>query len=135
MQSAYKTLKKKAELDPLWTAVNFGCGNRDTTATINGSANSASSSLLEMIEAAKELIPEATYVSKEQVKICPLDSVFEKYCTPADNIFLKIDTQWFEKSVLSGADNSLRHIDCVPIELSLILLYEDGAPFTNIYND
>jgi hypothetical protein len=51
----------------------------------------------------------------------------------SDRFYMKIDTQGFEKEVLSGAAETLSRTDAVEIELSLVELYEGQALLPEIW--
>jgi len=61
-----------------------------------------------------------------------LDSVFCDYAAPNDKIFLKIDTQGFEKHVLVGAATVLRNVPLIQLECSLVPLYGEGEPIEGL---
>lgn len=119
--------------DGNWTAFNYALGDRDGVATINVAGNSYSSSLLYMLPAHLESAPESKYVGSEQIQIRRLDAVFGDVCPRGSNIYLKIDTQGFEKPVLDGAVASLAHIDTIQIEMSLVPLYENQLLFIDLF--
>jgi FkbM family methyltransferase len=129
LSSAYSELSEYAENDPCWTAVNCGLGAHDGTLDINISENSVSSSFLSMLPSCEEAAPESKYVSHESVRVTTLDAVFKQYCSNSDSIYLKMDTQGFEKQVLDGGKNVLSYIDTVELELSLEPLYAEQMLF------
>jgi hypothetical protein len=47
---------------------------------------------------------------------------------------LKIDTQGFEKQVIDGAANSLKHITGIQLEMSLLELYSGEMLFSEMIN-
>jgi len=53
--------------------------------------------------------------------------VFADYARTDDKVFLKIDTQGFERAVLDGAARSLTRLEGAQLELSLVPLYEGEA--------
>jgi len=124
MKDAFARLKTTAAGDPAWQAVPLGLGDRDETRTIHVAANSQSSSLLPMLKAHSEAAPESAYQSEESVTVRRLDGVLADYRIPGDAIFLKIDTQGFEKQVLEGARAILGEVPLVQLECSLVPLYE-----------
>jgi hypothetical protein len=50
--------------------------------------------------------------------------VYGQYCSAGNRVWLKIDTQGFEKEVLDGAVVASPAIRAVQLELSLVPLYE-----------
>lgn len=125
LSSAYDQLKKSAIDDPLWEVYQrCALGANRHQAEINIAANSASSSLLPMLDAHLEAAPHTAYVAKEVVEIFTLDEVMSGKVGNYENIFLKIDTQGFESQVLDGAAEFLPHVRGVLLELSLVPLYD-----------
>ena len=124
MESAYGVLQKAAGGHPDWETVNCALGDAPGTLQINVSENSVSSSFLPILPACEDAEPASKYVSHETVRVDTLDAVFETCCAGSKNIYLKIDTQGFEKNVLDGGASVLPGIDTVELELSLAPLYE-----------
>ena len=129
MKEAFSLLQELARQDPGLTAVNYALGDTEAKTTINVAGNSISSSILEMLPAHIDAAPHSTYIDKEEITIKTLDSVFFDYCRPEDNIFLKMDTQGFEKNVLDGATETLEYIKGIQVEMSLVPLYRGGILF------
>ena len=51
--------------------------------------------------------------------------MFESYRKNNEKVFLKIDTQGFEREVLGGLSKNLRNIFAVQLELSIVPLYDN----------
>jgi len=107
----YKELKKEAENDPLWDTENFVFGNDDGKSEINIAGNSFSSSIFEMLPAHLQAAPKSAYIGKEEISVRKIDSIIVNYYRPEQRLFLKIDTQGYEKNVLEGATSSLDKIE------------------------
>jgi FkbM family methyltransferase len=133
LSSAYRDLLKAATADGSWDAMNYALGDIECTAHINIAGNSYSSSILEMLPSHLESARDSQYLGKEEIEIKTLDSIFDSVCSPHNSVLLKIDTQGFEKKVLDGAKNSLRFIDTVQLEMSLVPLYQGDALFAELY--
>lgn len=129
LSSAYTLLEKKAAKDPLWHTHYMGLGERDGSALINISSNSQSSSMLAMTSAHTNADDSSAYVGQEETPLHRLDTVFPQFCTPSNRIFLKLDAQGMEESIIRGAEESLRHIPFVQAELSFVTLYEGETLF------
>lgn len=125
LTTAYKYLVNNARHDPNWQTFNTALGDHDGKAIINISANSYSSSLLDILPAHLQYSLESSYIGKEEITVCRLDSIISEYGVDGENIYLKIDTQGYEKKVLEGAESSLSNIIGVEMECSLIPLYQD----------
>jgi FkbM family methyltransferase len=132
--SAYRELAGTAESDPLWETFHFALGSKNTRGKINISANSWSSSILDMLPSCLKSAPESAYIGKEEIVIRRLDSVFPDICKNEDRIYLKIDTQGYEKQVLEGTGNVLENIDIIQLEMSLVPLYKDGMLFSEMHD-
>jgi FkbM family methyltransferase len=120
---AFERLLIVASNDSQWEVNNFALGNENTKQLINISANSHSSSILEILETHTTAEASASYVGKQEIEIITLDSVFNDICKGEKEILLKIDTQGFELNVLKGAETSLQHINTIQLEMSLRPLY------------
>ena len=122
---AWSALQKAREGDLKWEAYpRCALGDKDGEIEINIAGNSASSSVLPMLDSHLSAAPHTSYVGKEKVSLLTLDGVAPAYIEKYHNPFLKIDTQGFEWTVLDGATNILPQIRGVLLELSLIPLYE-----------
>lgn len=134
LNSAFNQLKLRSKYDPLWQVNNYALGNENTDSIINISANSYSSSILSMTNAHSKLSNESAFVGKQNIVVKTLDSVFENIVNSDNNIFLKIDTQGYEKKVILGALNSLENIVGIQIEVSMIELYKEEDLFLDMIN-
>lgn len=132
LHDAFAVLQTKARPDTSWTTLNFALGNTETTGLIHVAGNSLSSSLLPILATHTIAAPESVFIADEPIQIRRLDSVFEKMCASTDRVYLKIDTQGYEKRVLEGAEESLTRIDIVQLEMSLIPLYDGETLFTEL---
>jgi len=129
LKSAFQKLETSALKDHNWQAYNYALGDENGSSDINIANNSSSSSILKMLPAHLDSAPHSKYVSKERIEIKTLDLVFDEVCREEDNIMLKIDTQGYEKQVIDGAETSLKHIDIIQLEMSIIPLYENEMLF------
>jgi len=126
---AFQKLQKTASKDNSWEVYNMSLGERDGESTINISKNSVSSSILKDLPQLTESAPEATFIKKETIIIKKLDTIFEDLKIKDKNIYLKIDTQGYEKMVLDGAVKSLKYITGIQMEMALIPSYEGSLTF------
>jgi hypothetical protein len=81
-----------------------------------------------------ETAPSSRYIGKQEITISRLDSIIDDLCSKNDNIWLKIDTQGYEKDVLDGAEKALSYIHTVQIEMSLVPLYRDEILYMEMIN-
>lgn len=129
---AYRELEKNSRYDDKWTAVHCALGDTDSEAVINVAGNLNSSSLLPMHQNHEKSSPTSKFIGKENIRIRKLDSIFADYFEKDDRVYLKIDTQGFEKRVLDGAEQSLKYIMGIQIEMSLVPLYQDSLLFSEM---
>lgn len=124
LTSAYSVIDPLSKKYGQWTvAPRCAIGSKKEEIEINISANSVSSTLLNMLDTHIEGAPESRIVGKEKVQVYPLDEIGQHY-TGGNHIFLKIDVQGFEQEVLKGAQEMLKKAKGVEMEISLVPLYE-----------
>jgi FkbM family methyltransferase len=125
LSSAYSVIEKESAGSSTWTvAPRCAIGSRREEIEINISANSVSSTLLNMLDSHIEGAPESKIIGKEKVQVYPLDEIGAQYTKGAKNIFLKIDVQGFEQEVLKGAQQMITAAKGIEMEISLVPLYE-----------
>lgn len=129
LTSAYQQLRKTAHSDSAWSVLNVALGERDHSCDINVSGNLQSSSFCQILASHVEAAPAARTIGTEAVNIQTLDSLFNQLCAGQDHIFLKVDTQGYEREVLNGANRALESIDTIQLEMSLIPLYRGEMLF------
>ena len=96
-------------------------------AKLNLSANSYSSSILNILSTHTRAAPESAYISEESVRLETLDGLFASDTAKGRNCFLKLDVQGFEDRVLAGGKRFLERIGGVKIELSILQLYTEQS--------
>jgi len=133
LSSALPMLRAASAGDPAWEVHPFGLGEHETVGTINVSANSCSSSLLDTMARHVEAAPGARYVGQEPVSVRRLDAVMPGLGLAETPVHLKIDTQGYELNVLKGTGAALSRVHTVEVELSLVPLYKDGPEFEEVY--
>lgn len=122
----HAALQQHAASDPRWETHHLALGETAGTATINVASNGTSSSLLPMLDAHVDAAPHVTYVAQQTVEVARLDDVALQRVASARGTLLKIDTQGFEREVLSGGPDVVAACAAVQLELSLTALYEGG---------
>ena len=126
LAAAFGRLSEHIAGDPQWTARNHALGEEAGEAVINVASNSTSSSLLPMLDAHREASPSVGYVGSETIRVERLDDVADELVGPDDRVFLKLDTQGFERQVLAGAAKTLDRCVGLQLEMSFVPLYEGG---------
>ena len=132
LSDAYQELKQNASGNPNWQVYNIALGDVGRTDTINISKHSPSSSILPMSDVHKKAAPGSEYLKEEQIEIKTLDSIFDTLGISGSNVFLKVDTQGYEKKVLDGVVDSFRKISGIQLELSASQLYEGEETYYSI---
>lgn len=125
VSAAFARLIKNSAGKKNWEIHQYALGDFDGTAEINVASNSFSSSLLDMLPEHEKSAPESSYIGKETIKVRKLGSVFNELVPSGANVYLKIDTQGFEKNVIDGAADCLGKVTGLQLELSLIPLYKN----------
>jgi len=123
LTAAFDELSARAASDPDWEVHHCALGAEHGHGEINVAENSQSSSILGMLPAHTEAEPASSFIGREHITIRPLDAVFDDVVAPDDVVYLKVDTQGFERQVLAGAAASLPRVTLVQLELSLTPLY------------
>jgi FkbM family methyltransferase len=124
---AFAELVQRARADQTWTCEQRALRDADGESTINLSANSWSSSFLPLAPQHVKSAPESRYIGREAVTTSRLDSLLPRLLRIGDRIFLKLDVQGGELSVLHGGIEALCHVHAVECEVSVVALY-DGQP-------
>jgi FkbM family methyltransferase len=124
LSSAHARLARNARGDRLWHAERMGLGARDHEATLTVSGDSRASSLRDMLPRHRKVASYFAPVGEEQVPIRKLDTVWDEHVPRGSSVYLKIDTQGYERQVLAGAARSLPKVRAVQMEISLQALYD-----------
>ena len=112
-------------LDERWEmAPPMALGERRGEATVKVSEATDMSSIRAAAPALLEALPRTRVLREETVPLERLDAVFDRFARPDDVVFLKIDTQGFEREVLEGARGVMDRIAGLQMEMSLLPLYE-----------
>jgi len=118
-------LMRNASKDDRWlVAPCAALGSSHGTAEMNVAGNSASSSLLPMLDAHLHAAPESAYTGKQTVVTARLDELSAEMLPTLGDVYLKIDTQGYELEVLKGAGSLLDRVRVIQVELSLTRMYD-----------
>ena len=123
IESVFRDLQKLAQRDGNWQARKLALGSASGTAVINVSRSTDFSSLLEQTPSALNFDSNALVIRREEISVARLDDLFEPFHNRT--VFLKIDTQGYERQVLDGSSEALKQIVGVQMELPIVHLYED----------
>lgn len=121
VSTAFAKLARLASGDRQWETFNHAVGAEPGTAEIQVSKNSVYSSIQPHTDMIADFSYKSAVVSTEQVEVKTLESYASD---PAERIFLKIDTQGFERNVLDGARPIMGKVVGIQLELPIEHLYE-----------
>jgi FkbM family methyltransferase len=129
VESVFQELKAVAERDSNWQAHHLALGAAAGRTWINVSHKSEFSSILDQAPEAQRLHAAAAVARQEEITVARLDDLF----TPFRNhtVFLKIDTQGYERPILEGAREALSRVVGVQLELPLVHLYKGTWSLTD----
>jgi FkbM family methyltransferase len=130
---AFQDLKMHAIHDKNWLTFNYALGDTNGSTTIHISRHSPSSSILPMTPLHMDASPGSDYLSEEKIEVKTLDRIYDSLGISGENVFLKIDTQGYEKKVLLGALESMAMIKGIQLELSTHELYEGEEIYYSIF--
>jgi len=133
ISSVFEILKNNLKNDQKCKVQNFALGDKEEIKTINIAKNLASSSFFNRAKHLEENAKQTEYLSEEKVEIKKLDSIFDTLCNADEIVFLKLDTQGYEKNILKGAATSLKKIKGIQVELALKPSYNDAPGFKEIF--
>ena len=132
MKSAFLELKEQSKKYPLWEVENLGFGKETSYEFLNISKNSVSSSILQVLETSTNVNQDTKFVSKEQINLISLNEYLSKNDIGDNKVFVKIDTQGFEKNIILGAEKVKDKITGFLLELSIVELYNSAALFNEM---
>lgn len=127
LKAVFEKLEARSGRDDRWKATRTAVGAAPGVATLNISQLSVFSSLKSVNQNAHAFDERAAVVERQQVPVAALDDLLEG--ETAQNIFLKIDTQGFEREVLQGASKLLTKLAGIQLEVPIDNLYDDVWSF------
>ncbi|MEX2617484.1 MAG: FkbM family methyltransferase [Alphaproteobacteria bacterium] len=134
--SAHASLTAAAAADEKWTvAERMAIGDADGDIEINVSDSTDMSSALDASDDLLRTLPKTHSTERVTAPLRRLDTVLPEWIGDATNVFLKIDTQGFERNVLNGATETLQRITGLQMELSLFPLYQGEETYLSFLND
>ena len=133
LSAAWKQLVATGRNDSMWEiAPRAAIGSDNGEIEIHIASNSASSSILDMLDSHVNAAPESRYIGSEKVPLRRLDSIALNYLHPDSVAFLKIDTQGYEDRVLQGATDLFKRLVGLQLEMSLVPMYEGQLLFNDL---
>jgi FkbM family methyltransferase len=123
----FRELLFRAERDKKWEAHRIALGEVSGRANLNVSMSDTFNSLLPQTRNAFAFEQQSAVLRLEEIEIVCLDEVCNLQAS--DRAFLKIDTQGFEKNVLSGGLNTLEAVQGILLEIPIVRMYENVWSF------
>jgi len=122
---AHQQLVDVVQKDPLWTALpRCALGPNNGEAVLRVSEDSVCSSILASTAKFETIVGSSKTVREERVPLRTLESVRANDVPAGARVFLKVDTQGFERQVIGGLGKDLALWPIIQLELSLVPLYE-----------
>lgn len=122
LKDPFDELERVAKADPLWEVQRVAVGAHEGALDINVSGEDIYSSALPVLDRATSSDPRSAAVAHERVPMTTLDKLAEGLRGP---VGVKIDVQGFERAVLEGGSDTLKHAAYLEVELSMVALYQD----------
>lgn len=132
ISSVFETLSGHVAKDRLWDARRLAIGAEQGEAEINVALASDLSSMKPVSQFGLGWDARVETVKVEKVKVARLDD--ELRGVPGRRLFLKIDTQGFEREVMQGAPETLERCVGLMLELPVEHIYDDMWSFGQALN-
>jgi FkbM family methyltransferase len=131
MAEAFERLADRVAGDPQWDAHRLAIGAHDGELRMRSAESTASSTAMMPSSRLTSIAPQAGQVGDDEVvEMVTLVSLTERLAITMDaSVFVKVDTQGFERAVLDGAGVALQAVGGVQLEAALVELYEGEALF------
>lgn len=127
ISSVFDSLQSYAQADKQWQTSRTAVGAEPGEATINVSRHTVFSSIKNLTDAATAFDPNSGIERVEVVPVATLDNLLAS--SPATSVFLKVDTQGFEREVLQGATRTLARVAGMQLELPVEIFYHGTWTF------
>jgi FkbM family methyltransferase len=125
-KAAFETLAGKAGADGHWEAYQCGIGATAGTAVLHASKLSVFNSFLELSNVAGLHDNRMAVDHTEEISVRTLDDVAGKI---QGKILLKVDTQGYERQVMEGAQETIKRVAGILMELPVIHTYKGEWQF------
>jgi FkbM family methyltransferase len=129
VHASYEVLETLAARDKLWRVFPYALGAENERRQINVTNELVFSSFLVPLEESEIRFQRNRVDRREEVEVRRLDQILESCVTgiPSPRIYLKLDTQGFDLSVMEGAQNILPRLLGIQSEVSFHNIYH-GMP-------
>ena len=112
---------------------NVALGAENRAAPFFATKGSVNSSCLKPLSQTVKLNESATLVDRREIEVRRLDAVIGELGLADEPLYLKIDTQGYEREVLLGASETLNRTVAVEIELGLTEMYNGQALLPEVW--
>ncbi|HLB52928.1 MAG TPA: FkbM family methyltransferase [Chlamydiales bacterium] len=131
---SYTALLREANLfnDPLWIFYNIALGDVEEKKSMCILDELPASSFLTPSQLHLHINPKARGGVSEVVDVKRLETFYRLHCSASESVFLKIDTQGYEKQVLLGLGALLEKITLIQLEVSFQSLYNGEIGFVDL---
>jgi FkbM family methyltransferase len=129
----FDQLKMKFADDAKLKVYNVALGDKEEISEIYLNDYSASSSILEMLDLHKEVLPVTANFKKNKISIKRLESYSDEIFIEHP-LLIKLDVQGFEKNVIEGGEFFFDNADIIIIEITFVPLYKNQPLFDEIYS-
>ncbi|MBP6443121.1 MAG: FkbM family methyltransferase [Gemmatimonadales bacterium] len=125
-------LAARAAADPLWEVQGCALGDADTTVELTLRSASTLTSLLPPDMTSDLITPGAWHaVGTEHVPVRRLDTLWDELALPRDGrrVFLKVDAQGYDETVLAGATGVFQYLRGVQTEVAFLAIYQGEVSY------
>ncbi len=125
INSLNKKLAERAKRDTQWiVAPAMALSDSNGLGMLECSAETDMSSLLPQTDLLKRLSPSSAVVERSEVRLCRFDQLDLMISANDPRIFLKLDVQGYENTVLDGIGSRWPLIQGIQLEMALLPIYQ-----------
>jgi len=132
LKDCFNVMNTKMGQDLKFHPYNIALGETNGESVIQRSSFHPSSSLRKMAQLHKELYPKTKDSFEEKIQIARLDDIVKDIPLKTP-MFIKMDVQGFEDSVIKGGTETIKKASVLQVETSFVPLYENQPLFGDIH--